>query len=149
MARVYDHLFKILLVGDSGTLIPCASADEAWQMRDGLNILSSGWEFTMGDVEKSTFIICPWFSTFISLLPRILFPCLCYNCLYSAGVGKTDLLLRFADNLFSGMFLGTALSCIKWLSLWVYCPGSSALGCCQCPLSFLKWVVFFQVCLSR
>ena len=36
----------------------------------------------------------------------------CNNFLYSADVGKTELLLRFSDNLFSGMFLGTALSYI-------------------------------------
>ena len=35
MAREYDHLFKLLIIGDSGKLMPCACADEAWQMRAG------------------------------------------------------------------------------------------------------------------
>ena len=80
----------------------------------------------MGDVERSTFISYDFIyrNIYQLLTPRIIpLLVLLSNCLYSAGVGKTDLLLRFADNLFSGMFsavLGKAI-----LTLWAY---SAVLG---------------------
>ena len=68
MAR-YDHQFKLLIIGDSGKLMPLAGAHEAWQMRDSpkrvnisLNFLPTqlvGGSLSSiiycGDIEKSTF----------------------------------------------------------------------------------------------
>ena len=69
----------------------------------------------MGGVEKSSFYcICINLSQHFSQLftPRVS-PYLCVYTvqLCSAGVGKSSLLLRFADNLFSGTFSCTAPSC--------------------------------------
>jgi len=60
MAREYDHLFKLLIIGDSGEY-----AIE---------------QFSLEKAMRS------WYKT----------------CLICAGVGKSSLLLRFADNTFSG-----------------------------------------------
>lgn len=65
MARDYDHLFKLLIIGDSGKH-GCGR---------GLNSV----------------LLCNFF----------------INVYVSAGVGKSSLLLRFADNTFSGSYITT------------------------------------------
>lgn len=63
MAREYDHLFKLLIIGDSG---------------------------------KLAVIVKNLFSVYIHVCGMTL------SLSLLAGVGKSSLLLRFADNLFSG-----------------------------------------------
>ena len=71
---------------------------------------------TVGDVERSNFLLpmilsITTFYTLVSSLRNILsLFVLLYNCLCSAGVGKSELVLRFVDSNFSGM---PVLGCVK------------------------------------
>lgn len=69
MAREFDHLFKLLIIGDSGEWARPQFASDVW------------FNF-------------PW-SWWVQWCPSV------------PGVGKSCLLLRFADNTFSGSYITT------------------------------------------
>ncbi|MGH0178529.1 UNVERIFIED_CONTAM: hypothetical protein FKN15_077596 [Acipenser sinensis] len=77
MARDYDYLFKLLIIGDSGKEKPGIS--------DGKQASPPSWKERRGRVGS-----CNW-----GVIDR------------RGGVGKSSLLLRFADNTFSGSYITT------------------------------------------
>ncbi|KAA8578931.1 hypothetical protein FQN60_017532 [Etheostoma spectabile] len=88
MARDYDYLFKLLIIGDSGKPTPGMRDGKSWHYPNQLAAHSRGQG-----------------STAIPLLPLTQRPV--SPQLQHGRVGKSSLLLRFADNTFSGSYITT------------------------------------------